>query len=131
LSAFVSREDAVKLVKDSVKAALAEERSKTDQQRDQSDVRERFIRKNMSDLPMFMQNALPKAGDLGKLASAEQSLRGELVEWVKKLPGYKFPNVSGDAGGASHSHATTKADTSQSAKETPSSLVSEGLKSLR
>jgi hypothetical protein len=130
LQEYLSKEDAEKMVNDRVQAALKEERGRTTEERTQSDVRERFIRKNMMDLPVFAQNTMPKTADLGKLATAEQALRKEISEWVKTVPGYKPINVGGgNPGGVSplNFHAANNVGKPGPGSQTSASLVASAL----
>ena len=95
---FVTQADLEKLV-----ATRVEEAIQTHQKtRLAGDVRERFIREKMSDLPLVVQNVLPQVGDVKVLAVAEQDIRKEMSEWFQaglKRCGLKMPNLAGDAGG--------------------------------
>jgi hypothetical protein len=94
---FVTQADLEKLV-----ATRVEEAIQTHQKtRLAGDVRERFLREKMGDLPLVVQNLMPQVGDVKALAAAEQDIRKEMSEWfqagLKRLD-LKTPNVGGDAG---------------------------------
>ena len=94
---FVTQADLEKLV-----ATRVEEAIQTHQKtRLAGDVRERFLREKMGDLPLVVQNLMPQVGDVKALAVAEQDIRKEMSEWFQaglKRLGLKMPNVGGGAG---------------------------------
>lgn len=91
---YVSAADVERIVN----AALAKRTSADNVQADAANTRERFIREKMADLPLSVQNLMPRTGDPAQLAAGEQKLRGELREWAQKS-GFKMPDVGGRDGG--------------------------------
>ena len=84
-----------------VQRIVSEAIAKDRESREGENARERFIRERMMDLPNVLRDAMPKTGDLRELSRIEQEIRRQYVESLKKIPGYKVPNVGGDnPGGA-------------------------------
>lgn len=92
---YIKADDLDKIVRERVERALKDHADKGSTERQAADTRERYIRQNMNDLPLSMQNLMPKTGDQSQLAAAEQNLRTEMRDWLKKVPGYKSPDVAG------------------------------------
>lgn len=125
---FVSKEDAKQMIAD----AIANDRKERENQTETVNIRERFIREKMNDLPMSVQNLMPKTGDLSKLAHAEKALRSEMGEWLNaaiKKGGYMQKNVGGEPGGYTMSEGLNVrgAQTGSS----PTDLVMQGLRNAR
>ncbi len=125
---FVSKEDAKQMIAE----AIADDRKERENQTETVNIRERFIREKMNDLPMSVQNLMPKTGDLSKLSHAEKSLRSEMGEWFNaaiKKGGYMRKNVGGEPGGYTMSEGLNVrgAQTASS----PTDLVMQGLRNAR
>jgi hypothetical protein len=90
----VSKTDLQKMIDEGIKAGLAA----TKNERDQSDVRTRFITQKMADVPPLLHDLMPKTGDLKVLARAEQDIRSVLKEWFANAGG-KIPGIGGGGGG--------------------------------
>jgi len=120
---YVSRGDVEKLVAERVAAEL----NKAQESRIQGDTRERFIREKLSDLPLSVQNLMPKTGDVKELAAAEQDIRKEMTAWfyagLKQL-GLRQPAVDGGAGTAGSIPPMALMDYS---KISPEELIAQGL----
>ncbi len=93
---YVSRADVDKLVSEGVQKALAADSTT----RADENVRERFIREKMADLPLIYQQSLAKNGDPKQLAQDEQRIREQYKADFKKGGGVTNDIGGNRAGGA-------------------------------
>ena len=96
-------DDVQRRVDEAVRKAMAANAGATDA----ANVTERYVREKMLDLPMSMQNLMPKTTDVKALQKAESDLRKELVDWYHSAlakDGKRLQDVGGGGGGHPVSH---------------------------
>jgi hypothetical protein len=121
---FVTQADLEKMLDARVQQALQQH----DKTRLAGDVRERFIREKMGDLPLVVQNLLPQVGDVKVLAGAEQDIRKEMSAWFQaglKRYGLKIPDVNGGAG--THGSISPMQMGIDTSKISPEKLIAMGI----
>lgn len=95
--------------------------------------RRRYIEEKMPGIPAAYTQSMPETGDAGKLAQAEQAIRKQYGDDLKKA-GVKIPNVSGEppsnGGNLMSGPPPERQARASTGKKTPTELVAEGLRRL-